>query len=155
MIPPKILALSRIFGGEQLSDSPEDSNNTSHEVRHGDVILFATDGVWDNLTARELLGIVSRHMIGSHAWKSGDEGTTVSRAIDDLTNPSGVFIQHEEPLQTLLASSVVKETKTASLNTKRDGPFAKGVQKSYPNEDFHGGKVDDICVIVAIVVQNK
>ena len=94
-------------------------------------------------------------MIGSHAWKSGDEGTTVSRVIHDLTNPSGVSIQHEEPLQTLLASSVVKETKTASLNTKRDGPFAKGVQKSYPNEDFHGGKVDDICVIVAIVVQNE
>jgi protein phosphatase PTC7 len=34
-----------------------------------------------------------------------------------------------------------------------DGPFAKEVQKYYPNEDWRGGKVDDICVVVAIVVE--
>ena len=138
-----------------MSDSPEDSNNTSYEVRHGDVIMFATDGVWDNLSAPELLKLVSRQMNGFHAWKTGEKGTTVSERIHDLTQPGGIPKQHEGTLQTMLAVNVVGETKAVSMNTKRDGPFAKEVQKFYPNEDFHGGKVDDICVIVAIVVQNK
>lgn len=155
MIPPKILALSRLFGGKQLSDSPEDSNDTSHEVRHGDVLMFATDGVWDNLSTRELLKIVSQQMTGFHAWKTGEEGTTVSERIHDLTQDGGIPKQYENNLQTLLAINVVGEAKAASMNTKRDGPFAKEVQKFYPHENYHGGKVDDICVIVAIVVQNK
>ena len=155
MIPPKILALSRIFGGEQLSDSPEDSNDTSHETRHGDVLIFATDGVWDNLSARELLQVVSRQMTGFHAWKTGEKGTTVSKRIHNLTQEGGIPKQYENTLQTLLAVNIVREAKAASTNTKRDGPFAKEVQKLYPHEDYHGGKVDDICVVVAVVVQNR
>lgn len=138
-----------------MSDSPEDSNDTSHEVRHGDVVMIASDGVWDNLSARELLKIVSRQMTEFHAWKTGEKGTTVSKSIHDLTLPGGIPKQHEDTLQTLLAVNVVGETKAVSMNTKRDGPFAKEVQKFFPHEDYHGGKVDDICVIVAIVVQNS
>lgn len=155
VVPPKILALSRLFGGKQLSDSPEDSNGTNHEVRHGDVLMFATDGVWDNLSTRELLKIVSRQMTGFHAWKTGEKGTTVSENIHDLTQDGGIPKQYENTLQTLLAVNVVGEAKAASMNSKRDGPFAREVQKFYPHEDFHGGKVDDICVVIAIVVRNK
>ena len=149
--------MSRIFGGEQLSDSPEDSNDTTHEVRHGDVLIFATDGVWDNLSARELLKIVSGHMTGFQVWKIGEKGTTVSDGIHHLTQDGGNLKQYElqKTLQTLLAVNVVREAKVASMDTKRDGPFAKEVQKLYPQENYHGGKVDDICVIVAIVVQNQ
>lgn len=138
-----------------MSDSPKDSNDTSHEVRHGDVLMFATDGIWDNLSTRELLKIVSRQMIGFHAWEIGERGTTVSESIHDLTRDGGIPKQYENTLQTLLAVNIVGEAKAASMNIKRDGPFAREVQKHYPHEDFHGGKVDDICVIVAIVVQNN
>ena len=155
MIPPKILALSRLFGGKQLSDSPKDSNDTSHELRHGDVLIFATDGVWDNLSTRELLKIVSRQMIRFDAWNTDEKGTTVSERIQNLIQTGGIPQQYENTLQTLLAVKVVGEAKAASMNTQRDGPFAKEVQKLYPHENYHGGKVDDICVIVAIVVQNE
>ena len=155
VVPPKILALSRLFGGKQLNDSPEDSNDSSHEVRHGDVVMFATDGVWDNLSTLELLKVVNRQMTGLHAWKSGEKGIRVSGTIHDLTQEGGTPKQHGNNLQTLLAVNVVREAKAASMNTKRDGPFAKEVQKFYPHEDYHGGKVDDICVLVAIVVQNQ
>ena len=139
-----------------MSDSPADSNDTSHEVRHGDVLIFATDGLWDNLSARELLKVVSREMTGFSAWSTeGEKGTTVSKRIHSLTEEGGIPKHSEKTLQTLLAVSVVREAKAVSMNTKRDGPFAKEVQKFYPQEDYHGGKVDDICVIVAIVVQNK
>ena len=156
VIPPKILALSQLFGGEQLSDSPADSNVTNHEVRHGDVLIFATDGLWDNLSARELLKLVSREMTGFHAWSTvGENGTTVTKKIHRLTQEGGVSKPSERTLQTLVAHNVVREAKAASTNAKRDGPFAKEVQKQYPHEEYHGGKVDDICVIVVIVVQTK
>ena len=155
VVPPKILALSRLFGGKQLNDSPEDSNDSSHEVRHGDVLIFATDGIWDNLSTRNMLKIVSGQMTGFRAWETGEKGTIVSERIHDLTQEGGIPKQYESTLQTLLAVNVIGEAKAASMNSKRDGPFAKEVQKFYPHEDFHGGKVDDLCVIVAMVVQNQ
>ncbi len=41
------------------------------------------------------------------------------------------------------------------MDTSRDGPFAKEVKKYYPNEAWHGGKVDDICVVVAVVQEQQ
>lgn len=150
-----MLARSRLFGSEPLSDFPRDASVTSHQVRDGDVLVFATDGVWDNLSSVELLRIVSRYMTGFQAWQSGDKGMTVSDGLDDLTQEGGVPKQYENSIQTLLAAAITGEAKAASQNSRRDGPFAKEVQKFYPHEDFHGGKVDDICVVVAIVVKNK
>ncbi|KAL8865036.1 MAG: hypothetical protein Q9174_007109 [Haloplaca sp. 1 TL-2023] len=152
IIPPKILARSRIFGGMPLRDFPRDASITNHEVRHGDVLVFATDGVWDNLNSNELLQIVSRHMAGFQAWQTGEKGTIIGKEIDALTDEGGIPIGGENTLQTMLAMAITGEAKAASRNARRDGPFAKQVQKFYPHEDFHGGKVDDICVVVAIVV---
>ncbi|KAL8712496.1 MAG: hypothetical protein Q9220_003344 [cf. Caloplaca sp. 1 TL-2023] len=152
IIPPKILARSRIFGSMPLRDFPRDASVTSHRVRHGDVLVFATDGLWDNISSGELLRIVSRHMTPFQAWKYSDQGTRVGHNLDDLTREGGISRQYEDTLQTLLAVAITGEAKAASQNSKRDGPFAKEVQRFYPHEDFHGGKVDDICVIVAIVV---
>ena len=138
-----------------MDDSPEDSNDSIHAVRHGDVLIFATDGVWDNLSTHELLKLVSSQMTGFHAWEIGEKGTRVSEKIRDLTQDDDIAKKHENNLQTSLAVSVVREAKATSINTKRDGPFAKEVQKLYPHENYHGGKVDDICVVVAIVVRNE
>jgi protein phosphatase PTC7 len=151
-----MLALSKLFGGEQLHDSPRDSNYSDHQVRHGDVLIFATDGVWDNLSSLELLRIVSRQMLGFQAWATSDNGTIVTDRLAHLTTRGGIAKQsHEDNLQTLLAVNVVGEAKRASQNTRRDGPFAKEVKKFYPHENYHGGKVDDICVVVAVIVDTQ
>ncbi|KAL8853017.1 MAG: hypothetical protein Q9221_002165 [Calogaya cf. arnoldii] len=152
IIPPKILARSRIFGSMPLRDFPRDASVTSHDVRHGDVLMFATDGVWDNLSSNELLRIVSRYMTGFQAWQGSEKGTTVGKELGALTTEGGIPKEKENTLQTLLAVAITGEAKAASQNSRRDGPFAKEVHKFYPHEDFHGGKVDDICVVVAVVV---
>lgn len=152
IIPPKVLARSRIFGSMPLHDFPRDASITHHQVRHGDVLVFATDGVWDNLNSSELLQIVSRHMTGFQAWRAGDEGTEIGEQLDALTQEGGIPKEKENTLQTMLAVAITGEAKAASLDTRRDGPFAKEVHKFYPHEDYHGGKVDDITVVVAVVV---
>lgn len=92
-------------------------------------------------------------MTSFQAWQVGEKGLEVSDHIRDLTTEGGIPKEHENTLQTLLAVTITGEAKMASLNTKRDGPFAREVKRFYPGEDYHGGKVDDICVVVAIVVE--
>lgn len=128
-------------------DLPSDASITNHQVRNGDVLVFATDGVWDNLSSLDVLKIVSRQMQDVQAWAASENGLSVSDTIENLTAEGS-----DHSLQTRLAVAITREAKMASLNTKADGPFARQVQRHYPDENFHGGKVDDICVVVTIVV---
>ena len=132
---------------------PEDASVTRHEVEHGDVLVFATDGVWDNLDSEDLLRIIQRPMQNFQAWVEGDNGTFISDHIHNLTVPGGIPKQFENSLQTLLAVAIAGEAKMASLDTRTDGPFAREIQKFFPHEEYFGGKVDDICAIVVIVVK--
>lgn len=155
LIPEKIRAKNAAFGGEQLHDMPRDATVTKHSLRHGDVLVFATDGVWDNLSSQDILKIVSRLMVGSRAWETTEEGTRVGERLTFFIKPptSGEGTQRISSLQSFLAVGIAGEAKAASVNTKIDGPFAKEVQRYYPEENWRGGKVDDICVVVAIVVE--
>ena len=153
IIPPRILARSRVFGGGPLHDMPEDASVTRHEVEHGDVLVFATDGVWDNLDSKDLLRIIEKPMQSFQAWIESDSGVHTSSHIHNLTLPGGIPKQFENSLQTLLAVAIAGEAKMASLDTRTEGPFAREVQKYFPNEEYFGGKVDDICTIVVIVVK--
>ena len=157
IIPPKVLAQTAIFGGTPLSDLPRDSTVAHHCLHHGDVILLATDGVWDNLYPQDVLKIVSKHMTGFGAWETiDDKGIVATSRLDYLTEPGGVeFIDEDSTLQGLLAVEVAGAAKQASLNTKVDGPFAKEVQKYYPGDDYRGGKVDDICVVAVVVIEER
>ncbi|KHO00625.1 5-azacytidine resistance protein azr1 [Metarhizium album ARSEF 1941] len=166
LIPSGLAARMAAFGGQQLSDLPRDADVSQHHVRHGDVLMFATDGVLDNLFNHDILKIASRVMVSSGAWKmTPSGGVRVADSIDSLTRPSSFFAEAEADsagkpsrtvtLQSLLATELVGAAKTASVNTKVDGPFAKEVQKYYPHEQWHGGKVDDICVVVAVVSEDN
>lgn len=119
------------------------------------MLIFATDGVWDNLSQLELLKIVSRTMTDSQAWVLSEEkgGISVSDSLSTLTTPAADANDAAKLLQTQLASRIVAEAKGASEDRRRDGPFAREVQRHYPGENYRGGKVDDICVVVAVVIE--
>ena len=159
LVPPSVAARMAAFGGEQLSDLPRDADVTQHDLRHGDVLMFATDGVLDNLFNQDLLRIASRVMVSSGAWDRPETGGV--RVVDSL-DPLVQLPEAEEgrkgkyvTLQSVLATEIVLAAKRASMNQKLDGPFAKEVQKYYPQENWHGGKVDDICVIAVVVKQES
>jgi protein phosphatase PTC7 len=98
------------------------------------------------------------------AWTSTDAGIQVSPNLAQLArsgdSATGADSEQKggnsklrpiDTLQSLLAVEIVAAAKSASLNQKLDGPFAKEVNKYYPYEKWHGGKEDDICVVVALV----
>jgi protein phosphatase PTC7 len=153
--PPDILAQAAIFGGAPLADNPDKAEVAHHMLRHGDVLILATDGVWDNLNSQDVLSVVSTQMRNYNAWKrTRSQGFTVADRLAALTQPGGLRDgKGQQSLQGAIAAAVAGEAKIQSMNARRDGPFAKEIQKNYPEDNFHGGKVDDICVIALIPVE--
>ncbi|KAM0740223.1 hypothetical protein ACQRIT_005407 [Beauveria bassiana] len=171
IVPPSVAARMAAFGGTQLSDLPRDADVTSHRLRHGDVLVLATDGVLDNLFNQDVLRVASRVMGATGAWTVGDAGQiqvaenldAIVRSPIKLAQSRGGNTRQQQQqqqsdrtvtLQSLLATELVLAAKRASVNTKQDGPFAKEVQKYYPQENWHGGKIDDICVVAVVVVED-
>lgn len=163
VVPPSMLLRAAAFGGAQLMDQPRDAELSLLQLRHGDVVVLATDGLWDNLFNQDILRIVSRRMIGSGAWTTTNSGVQVAA---DLRPFSGAGadksslaeergLGHSHTLQSLLATDIVASAKSASRNTRLDGPFAKEVKKYYPHEAWHGGKEDDICAVVVLVSEEE
>lgn len=158
VIPPLILRRMQAFGGSQLADMPSDAEVFRHNLRHGDVLVFATDGVWDNLFNQDILRIVSAAMTSTGAWIGGDAGAIqVYPDLSGLTDATATegTAKVASTLQGLIATGITTAAKAASVNSKLNGPFAKEVKKYYPQETWHGGKVDDICVIAVVVSENK
>ena len=156
VVPPKILAQASVFGGGHYIDTPSEADLSENMLQEGDVLILASDGVWDNLNSQDLLGIVKRDMSEKGAWElSAGQGISVANNLESLTRfaPSGGDAQ--STLQSGLAASIVAAAKTASLDQKRDGPFAKEIQKHYPQDGWRGGKVDDICVVVLVAVAHN
>jgi protein phosphatase PTC7 len=137
IVPETIVAQAAAFGGEQLCDFPSDANVTTHDLRHGDVLVFASDGVWDNLSSQDILRLVSKIMIGARAWEHTQDGVTVGSGLSSfILNDDGSDGNDIPSLQSFLAVGITSEAKAASMNTKRDGPFAREVQRFYPYENW-------------------
>ena len=160
-----------IFGGQRYDDLPQHADVINTTMQHGDVLVLSTDGVLDNLNNQDILKMVATRMISKGAWiGKPDRGISVWDELDALTKrdpnsstsdsssntsfvaPGRDIKNSEYTLQELLASNITRRAKVASLDLRRDGPFAKEALRHFPDEPFHGGKVDDITVIVVIAV---
>ncbi|KAK4239686.1 phosphatase 2C-like domain-containing protein [Achaetomium macrosporum] len=152
VVPPSMLLRAAAFGGAQLMDQPRDAEVSRHRLRHGDVLVFASDGLWDNLFNQDVLRIVSRTMAKAGAWATTERGVQVA---PDLRPYIRSGENKHATLQSTLATEIVGAAKAASVNTKLDGPFAKEVKKYYPHEVWRGGKEDDICAVVVLVSEEE
>jgi protein phosphatase PTC7 len=142
---------------------PSDSAQTQQELKHGDVLVFATDGVWDNMSAEDALRAVTKYMEKFGAWVQPEDGgapgvspdfsSIVQKATLKVSSTGKEAEAFINGLSAVLATVVTYEAKVNSLDRKRNGPFAKEVQRVYPQENWQGGKQDDICTVVAIVMQ--
>ncbi|KAL1958016.1 hypothetical protein VTO42DRAFT_5228 [Malbranchea cinnamomea] len=181
-LPPILRLQAQLFGGRQYEDLPEDANVTNCKMQHGDVLVLATDGVFDNLNNHDILKVITKQMLATGAWSgTAGMGIDVTDKLDALTKPGGLAslmpdrkfrVSTPEPssqppkqetsvdphtrnhtLQALLALAVAGEAKIMSMDARRDGPFAKESRRYYPFDPWRGGKPDDICVLVVVAVE--
>jgi len=175
VIPPRMRAQASVFGGAFLEDFPKDASVTNVQMQHGDVLILATDGVFDNLNNQDILKLITSRMVMTGAWTATDSGVGVSENLRALAAPGGLAealpsppssslskeedsesrLVDEVTLQSILAATVAGEAKKASVDYRRDGPFAKEAQRYYPGDYYRGGKVDDICVVVVVAVDDS
>lgn len=158
-VPARLQAQHAIFGGgsQHFSETPAQADLVSHELKHGDIVVFGTDGVWDNLSAQDTLAVVTKVMEDNGYWFrshnfQGAETMLNAKMISALPARIGESDQ-DNYLPGLLATAVMREAKVAGLDRRRDGPFAKEVKMWYPQEGWQGGKPDDIAVVVCIAVE--
>lgn len=147
-------AQNAIFGNSAaISETPKDADISTHALKHGDVMVFATDGVWDNLSPMDTLNIVTPLMEKGGYWGGKEEGGVNTEALR-TRNSEDKAVQKVDSLPADLAYAVMRAAKLAGLDTRRDGPFAREVHRYYPGENWHGGKHDDIAVIVCVAIQD-
>jgi protein phosphatase PTC7 len=149
-----------IFGGTaHFSETPADADETLYDLKHGDIVLFATDGVWDNLSAQDTLVIATKVMQDHGYWSKPQDSSSTETVQDDArirAIPSIIDDSNSQSyLPGLLSRAVMREAKITGLDRKRNGPFAKEVRQRYPSEGWVGGKPDDIAVVVCIAVQGE
>jgi len=145
-----------LFGGRApLGDQPKHSALSQHQLQHGDVVMFATDGVWDNLSEQEIVDIIARQCEKAGLWQDGNGLSNRQLALSTSGSTDAAPSKQGKSLQVAIATAVVNAAKKAGLDEKRDGPFAKEVQKRYPYEGYHGGKPDDVAVIVLVALETS
>ena len=154
-IPKPMLQQEAVFGVTRYFELPKDADITSHQLQHGDILIFASDGVWDNLSPEDTLNLTSRQLLRNGGWvETKGQGIEVGEKLGYLTYTPGASSDVSTgKLQETLAVLIAGEAKNASLDTRRDGPFAKEVKRRYPYENYRGGKMDDIVVVVAVVLE--
>lgn len=111
---PHQLCKDLMFG-----DTPDSGNYTLTDVQNNDIIIFGTDGLWDNLFENYILQIVEEMY------------------------PDGVVMDPDQ-----LAEVLVYEAHRFGMDTTYMSPFAlNAIDAGYFGTQ--GGKPDDITVVVA------
>ena len=176
IIPPRMRAQAAIFGGAYLEDYPRDAAVIDLHMQHGDVLMLASDGVFDNLNNQDILKLVTSQMLLTGAWTTHESSGAIKTAdnLAQLARRGGLAgvlsrgggggsgptknekdasnVLQEYTLASLLSASITGRAKLASLDRRRDSPFAKEYQRHYPYDHYRGGKADDICVLVLIAI---
>jgi len=126
---------------EKNFESADDSCNSSIHIRRGDIILMATDGLFDNVELEDITKIVldweMKNGFGDlterqKRWRNGGSMTKQSaQTIDDL------------------AKTLVVKARENSLEDSRDSPFAILAKD---NDIMWSGGMPDDCTVMALHV---
>jgi len=100
-------------------DNPTSSVTKSHKIEVGDLVILASDGLWDNLENEDILQIVN---------------DTYKRSQSHCITPNQ------------LARTIAEKAEKMSMRRDYFSPFAKRAFQS--GRRFIGGKQDDITIVI-------
>lgn len=114
--------------GTNSNDGPENAEHIKFEVNIGDLVVVATDGVFDNIFDYELEEMINEN-------------------IDVYLDPKGPALKDAlDKCSKLVATTAHRY----GLDRKRHGPFSKNA--TLFGYDYSGGKTDDVTVVLGYVV---
>lgn len=119
-------------GSSKRFDQPSDAQVEDVIVHEGDIIVMASDGLFDNLSDETILDIVDKE----------EDKIMVMQA-------KGMKVPLAKPK--VIADSIATRAFEMSIQKKIDSPFAQLAKDN--NIMYSGGRKDDITVIVARVMR--
>lgn len=125
-------------------ETPGDADTASIPVMPGDVIILATDGLYDNLDLNEIVDEVSEWEQEHFPLDSAGGVSETARKTPAPADSAGRIMQS-------LAERLVNKARTLSLDKNRDSPFAILAKEN--DIMWGGGMPDDTTVVVGRVVQ--
>jgi protein phosphatase PTC7 len=125
-----------------IFETPADADTASIPVMPGDIILMATDGLFDNLDLDEIVDEIS---VWEKKYFPGSMRLIPDSSMDDIRIPCEKGSHAMEQL----ARQIVSKARMLSLDTKRDSPFALLAKEN--DIMWGGGMPDDTSVVVARV----
>lgn len=121
---------------DAVLDRPRDADIWQESLKHGDVVVLATDGFFDNVDVADECIPVVRTCLAHWIAEGGLEATTGS---DDIAYQ----------MARTCAKKLTELAVTYQGDPRKMTPFAKNAQLHGIN--YIGGKIDDVTVLVAIV----
>ncbi|CAO3613657.1 unnamed protein product [Cunninghamella blakesleeana] len=114
--------------GTHSRDKPQHADVFNVKVEKGDIIIMATDGLFDNVFDRDILDLIQQNTLSSSSLRH----------------------RYNTVQPQLIANTLATHAKNISeSNRSVDTPFQKrAVNEGIP---FYGGKADDISILVAVV----
>lgn len=122
------------------TDYPTDANQIIEQLHEGDVIVLATDGLWDNVSSHDILEIVE-------SFKETGDLNGMAQALGSLAFEHSQDVEFESPY----AIEARKAGLDLSIWDKLSA--AKFTETGFKLGEITGGKMDDITVLVASVIQ--
>jgi len=117
-------------------DNPSSAEVKDHEIQKDDIIILASDGLWDNLYVEQIVFILKKYY----------EIEMKELNNEKIEKKSEVFIYKPKNLSEIITNTA----ENVSLDSNYKSPFSvrsKGV--------YLGGKHDDITVIVAQIIEEN
>ena len=126
-------------------ETPEDASIVRVPVSPGDVIVLATDGLFDNMPEADVLEIVERH-----AKRYVQREATRRSSMSDPDGGGAEDDARSGSAEAALARELAERAKELSLDNSLDSPFA--ILAKDNDILWSGGRPDDITIIVSTVV---
>ncbi|KTW26849.1 type 2C protein phosphatase PTC7 [Pneumocystis jirovecii RU7] len=125
-----------------LQNKVRDADEYNMYMKHGDLVVFATDGVLDNLFFKKIENIVTETLVEAKIWvKQGKEIVPTKEKITKEQLLSGMDISRQ----------LVTSAKKVASDTEIDTPFAQEAKKH--NYYYKGGKPDDAVALILLVLE--
>lgn len=133
------------------------AKESSVTVENYDIIVMASDGLWDNLPKRTVIWVVTEHL---RLWKSSKNGVESPSELEKLALSrdehknivSGESMLSQSRLKAMAFDIAARACKAAQ-DVNSMSPFAENARRVGRN--IKGGKLDDITVIVSAVLRSE
>jgi protein phosphatase PTC7 len=119
--------------GTDATEHPCDADPYEFQVERGDIVLLATDGVFDNLFENQICEIVARKFPNNLALLRQE------RQLNDSLDS--------------LAMDIANEALRISCDEQANTPFSLEAREH--RIEHHGGKQDDITVLLSVVYDDE